>query len=85
MAVTDLRLEFMTEIFVRESIRQYLRLHPGIAVEDIPIKHLSSYPIREQKALIASVQKAFEASLPEMDEQYKTWITARLNATSGTA
>lgn len=57
----QLRLEFAATIFIRECLRQYIRLHPGTKPEDLPMGALCEYNPREQKALIAALSKAIEA------------------------
>lgn len=71
------RLEFATTIFIRECIRQYMKLHPATPIEELPIKALVEYPPRQQAALMAAVGKAIEAS-NGMNDAYKVFIEQKL-------
>lgn len=71
------RIEFAATIFVRECLRQYLKLHPGTKPEDVPMRALCDYPKREQMALQRAVEKAIEASAG-MDDAYRVFLQTKL-------
>ena len=71
------RLEFAATIFVRECLRQYMRLHPGTPHADLPMKAFCDYPHREQQALMAAIAKAIEAG-SGMDETYRQFLKEKL-------
>ena len=73
------RIEFATTIFVRECLRQFMRLHPDTKPSDLPMKALCEYPIREQQALMNAIEKAVEAA-SGMDDTYRTFIEQKLTA-----
>lgn len=73
------RLEFATTIFVRECLRQYMKMHPGAAPEDLPMKSLCDYPPRQQQALTNAIEKAIEASIG-MDDAYRQFIQLKLES-----
>jgi hypothetical protein len=77
MAVSDIRLEFAATVFVRECIRQYVRLHPKAKLEDMPVKALAEYPVRDQAALKKAIAVAIEASTG-MNDQYRTFVEQKL-------
>lgn len=84
MPLSKHRAEFAATIFVRECLRQYLRLHPGTAPDQLPMGALCDYPAREQKALIAAVEKAVEAAAG-MDDAYKQFLTQKLEDRQSTS
>lgn len=78
MPLTRHRAEFAATIFVRECLRQYMKLHPGAEADDMPMKALCDYPQREQNALIAAVEKAIEAA-DGMNDAYRVFIESKLS------
>jgi hypothetical protein len=77
MSLSPFRAEFAATIFVRECLRQWMKLHPGASLDDAPMKALCDYPQRERQAIIKAVEKAVEASTG-MEDLYKLFLQDKL-------
>lgn len=77
MPLSSYRAEFAATIFIRECLRQWMKQNPGVDPSEAPMRALCDYAPREQKAIIAAVEKAVEAA-SGMDESYKTFLQMKL-------
>lgn len=77
MNIDPIKVEFATTLFIRECIRQYVRLHPKAKLEDMPIKALCEYSPRDQAALMAAVKVAIEAGTG-MNDQFRTFLEQKI-------
>ena len=80
MPISNERAEFAAQMFFRECIRQYLRLHPQKYVEgEMPIQPLVTYSPQHQRAMIEAVKVAVEAATGTgMDDLFGKYLTDKL-------
>jgi hypothetical protein len=79
MPLSPQRAEFAATIFVRECLRQWVKMHNCSDPDQLPMKALCEYPHREQQAIIKAIEKAVEASTG-MDEVYRVFLQAKIDA-----
>lgn len=84
MAMNPHRLEFAATVFVRECLRQFVKLHPKSTLEEMPIKAFAEYHERDRKALMAAIEKAVEASAG-MDDAYHVFLKQKIDLASANA